>query len=71
MHRLVRFGASLEFAPDVPNAGYGAALKALAENGGHAAKAREFALRHSGHSRSQALAAMVARIEAALPGPSR
>ena len=70
-HRLVRFGAGLGIAPDVPNADYGAALKALAENGGHAAKAREFALRYSGHSRSAALATMVARIEAALAGPSR
>jgi UDP:flavonoid glycosyltransferase YjiC (YdhE family) len=65
MRRLVRFGAGLGIAPEVPNADYPSALKALAENPEYAAKAREFAGRYAGHSRDAALATMVARIEAA------
>jgi UDP:flavonoid glycosyltransferase YjiC (YdhE family) len=71
MRRLVRFGAGLGIAPEVPNADYASALKALAENRGHADKAGDFARRYSGHSRGAALATMVERIEAALARPSR
>ena len=71
MRRMVRFGAGLGIAPEVPNADYAAALKALAENREHAARARDFAGRYAGHSRNAALATMVGRVEAALAGPSR
>jgi UDP:flavonoid glycosyltransferase YjiC (YdhE family) len=71
MRRLVRFGAGLGIAPEAANADYAAALKALAENPGYAAKAREFALRYAGHSRGAALATMTGRIEAVLPRASR
>jgi UDP:flavonoid glycosyltransferase YjiC (YdhE family) len=71
MRRLVRFGAGLGIAPEVPNADYAVALKALAENEEYAARAREFAQRYAGHSRDAALATMVARIEAALAPSSR
>jgi UDP:flavonoid glycosyltransferase YjiC (YdhE family) len=71
MRRLVRFGASLGIAPEVPNADYASALKALAENPGYAEKARDFAKRYAGHSRAAALATMVGRIEAVLPSSSR
>jgi UDP:flavonoid glycosyltransferase YjiC (YdhE family) len=71
MRRLVRYGAGLGIAPEVPNADYPSALKALAENAEYAAKAREFAGRYAGHSRAAALATMVARIEAALDRSSR
>lgn len=71
MRRLVRYGAGLGIAPEVPNADYPSALKALAEKREYAAKAREFAGRYAGHSRGAALATMVARIEAALDRRSR
>ena len=71
MRRLVRYGAGLGIAPEVPNADYPSALKALAEKREYAAKAREFAERYAGHSRAAALATMVARIEAALDRSSR
>jgi UDP:flavonoid glycosyltransferase YjiC (YdhE family) len=71
MRRLVRYGAGLGIAPEVPNADYPSALKALADNPEYAAKAREFAERYAGHSRAVALATMVARIEAALDRSSR
>jgi hypothetical protein len=71
MRRLVRFGAGLGIAPEVPNADYASALKALAENPGYAEKARDFAKRYAGHSRAAALATMVGRIEAVLPSSSR
>lgn len=71
MRRLVRYGAGLGIAPEVPNADYPSALKALAENREYSAKAREFAGRYAGHSRRAALATMVARIEAALVRGSR
>ena len=71
MRRLVRFGAGLGIAPGVPNADYAAALAALEGNRAYAEKAQDFARRYAGHSRDAALATMVARIEAALPGPSR
>jgi len=66
MRRLVRFGAGLGIAPEVPNADYASALRALAEKADYAAKAREFAERYAGHARSAALGTMIARIEAAL-----
>jgi len=66
MRRLVRFGAGLGIAPEVPNADYASALRALAEKGEYAAKAREFAARYARHDRGAALATIVARIEAAL-----
>jgi len=71
MRRLVRFGAGLGIAPELPNADYAAALAAMEANRGYAEKAQDFARRYAGHSRNAALATMVARIEAALPGPSR
>jgi hypothetical protein len=71
MRRLVRFGAGLGIAPEVPNADYASALKTLADNRAYGAKAREFAARYAGHSRNAALATMVARIEAALACSSR
>jgi UDP:flavonoid glycosyltransferase YjiC (YdhE family) len=66
MRRLVRYGAGLGIAPEVPNADYASALGALAEKAQYAAKAREFAERYAHHERGAALATMVARIEAAL-----
>ena len=66
MRRLVRFGAGLGIAPDVPNADYASALTALAENTEYASKAHEFAERYARHERGSALATMIARIEAAL-----
>jgi UDP:flavonoid glycosyltransferase YjiC (YdhE family) len=71
MRRVVRYGAGLGIAPEVPKADFTSALKSLAENAGYGAKAREFAARYAGHSRDAALATMVGRIEAALAGPSR
>jgi UDP:flavonoid glycosyltransferase YjiC (YdhE family) len=71
MRRLVRFGAGLGIAPEVPNADYAAALAALEADRGYAEKALDFARRYAGHSRGAALATMVARIEAALARPSR
>jgi len=71
MRRLVRFGAGLGIAPEVPNADYAAALAALEANRGYADKASDFARRYSGHRRDAALATMAARIEAALASPSR
>ena len=64
-------GAFLGIAPEVPNADYASALKALAENPGYAEKARDFAKRYAGHSRTAALATMIGRIEAVLPSSSR
>jgi len=66
MRRLVRFGAGLGIAPEVPDADYASALRALAAKAGYAAKAREFADRYARHERGAALATMIARIEAAL-----
>ena len=66
MRRVVRFGAGLGIAPEVANADYASALKALAENIVYASKAREFSDRYARHERGAALATMVARIEAAL-----
>ena len=66
MRRLVRFGAGLGIAPEVPDADYASALRALAAKAGYAAKAREFADRYARHERDAALATMIARIEAAL-----
>ena len=71
MRRLVRFGAGLGVAPEVPNADYAAALAALETSRGYAEKAQDFARRYAGHSHGAALATMIARIEAALPRPSR
>jgi len=71
MRRLVRYGAGLGIAPEVPDADYAAALKALAENPGYAEKARDFAGRYAGHSRDAALATMIERIEGVLPRSSR
>ena len=66
MRRVVRYGAGLGVAPDVPDADFASALRALTGNAGYAAKAREFAGRYSGHDRGAALATMIARIEATL-----
>jgi UDP:flavonoid glycosyltransferase YjiC (YdhE family) len=71
MRRVVRFGAGLGIAPEVPNADYASALKSLAADRQYAAKAREFEQRYAGHSRAAALATMVERVEAALPQSSR
>jgi UDP:flavonoid glycosyltransferase YjiC (YdhE family) len=64
--RIVRLGAGLGIAPEVPNADYASALGAIAEKREYAAKAREFAGRYARHERGAALATMIARIEAAL-----
>ncbi len=66
MRRLVRYGAGLGIAPEVPNADYASALGILAEKAQYAAKAREFADRYARHERGAALATMIARIESAL-----
>jgi len=66
MRRLVRYGAGLGIAPEVPDADYASALAALEANRGYAEKARDFARRYAGHSREAALATMIARVEAAL-----
>ena len=66
MRRVVRLGAGLGIAPDVPNADYASALTALTEKGEYAAKALEFAKRYARHERGAALATIIARIEAAL-----
>jgi UDP:flavonoid glycosyltransferase YjiC (YdhE family) len=66
MRRVVRFGAGLGIAPEVANADYASALKALAEKTAYASKAREFSDRYARHERRAALATMAARIEAAL-----
>ena len=66
MRRVVRLGAGLGIAPDVPNADYASALAALTEKTEYASKAREVSERYARHERGAALATMVARIEAAL-----
>jgi hypothetical protein len=66
MRRLVRFGAGLGIAPEVPNADYASALAALTEKTEYASKAREFSERYARHERGAALATMIARVEAAL-----
>jgi UDP:flavonoid glycosyltransferase YjiC (YdhE family) len=66
MRRVVRHGAGLGVAPDVPAPDFDSALRELAANAGHAAKAREFAQRYAAHDRGAALATMIARVEAAL-----
>ncbi|MGB5080479.1 MAG: hypothetical protein WBO23_07025 [Burkholderiales bacterium] len=71
MRRLVRYGAGLGISPDTPDADYAAALGALSEKAGYAARAREFRDRYAGHSRAAALATMVERIESALRPGSR
>src|SRR5260221_13136693 len=68
MRRMVRFGAGLGIAPEVPNADYASALRALAEKGEYAAKALEFAKRYARHEPGAALATVIARIDAALRG---
>ena len=66
MRRVVRFGAGLGVAQDVPNPDFAAALAELAGNPAYGAQAREFARRYAGHSRGAALATILARCEAAL-----
>jgi UDP:flavonoid glycosyltransferase YjiC (YdhE family) len=69
MRRVTRQGAGLGIAPEVPNADFASALRALSGNPAHAAKAREFARRYAAHDREAMLATVVARIEAALGKP--
>jgi UDP:flavonoid glycosyltransferase YjiC (YdhE family) len=66
MRRIVRYGAGLGIAPEVPNADFRAALTRLRDGADFASKAREFSHRYAGHDRGAALETMVARIEAAL-----
>jgi UDP:flavonoid glycosyltransferase YjiC (YdhE family) len=66
MRRVVRYGAGLGVAPDVPNPDFVSALRELTGNPGYAAKACGFAERYSVHDRGAALATMIGRIEAAL-----
>jgi UDP:flavonoid glycosyltransferase YjiC (YdhE family) len=66
MRRVVRYGAGLGIASDVPNPDFACALRELAGNHGYAAKAREFAGRYAAHDRRTALATMISRIETAL-----
>jgi hypothetical protein len=71
--RVVRFGAGLGVALDVPEPDFNAALSELHSNGKYRTKAAEFARRYAGHDRDAALNTMVARCEAALgaaPQPS-
>jgi UDP:flavonoid glycosyltransferase YjiC (YdhE family) len=66
MRRVVRYGAGLGIAPEVPDADYASALRTLAAKTEYAAKAREFADRYARHERGAALATMISRIESAL-----
>lgn len=63
--RVVRYGAGLGIAPEVPNADFAGALTQLVESAGYAARASEFAQRYAGHDHAAALATMVQRCEAA------
>ena len=64
--RVVRFGAGLGIAPDLPDADFAAALSRLSSDRSYAVKADEFAQKYGHHDRSEALASMVGRCEAAL-----
>jgi hypothetical protein len=70
MRRVTRQGAGLGIAPEVPNADFASALRALAEKPAHAEKAREFSRRYAAHDRGTMLATAVARVEAKLGTPS-
>jgi UDP:flavonoid glycosyltransferase YjiC (YdhE family) len=64
--RVVRYGAGLGVAPDVPGADFAAAIGSLATDKRYATKAAEFREKYSRHDRKEALASMVRRCEAAL-----
>ena len=67
MRGVIRMGAGLGIAPDVPDADYDIALARLAQDPAFARNAGAFAARYRGHSAPAALDTMVARILAALP----
>jgi hypothetical protein len=67
--RVVRFGAGLGVALDVPRPDFKAALNELA-NSKYEQKAVQFARRYADHDRDAALDTMVARCEAAARQPS-
>lgn len=62
MRRVVRMGAGLGIAPDVPDADYDVALAQLAQEQGFTRNAAAFAARYRSHSAPAALDTMVARI---------
>ena len=68
--RVVRNGAGLGIAPDVPNPDYARALDDLEGNAKYAARAREFSARYAGHDRDTALRTIIARVEAAVARPA-
>ena len=62
MRRVVRMGAGLGIAPDVPDPDYDVALAQLAQDPGFTRNAAAFAARYRSHSAPAALDTMVARI---------
>jgi UDP:flavonoid glycosyltransferase YjiC (YdhE family) len=68
MRRVVRFGAGLGIAPDIPDPDIGAAVRALMRDPRHAAQATGFARRYRTHRRTAALETMVRRVEQAIAG---
>ena len=69
MRRVVRMGAGLGIAPDVPEPDYEIALAQLAQDESFTRNAGAFAARYRGHAAPAALDTMVARVLAALPRP--
>lgn len=63
MRRVVRFGAGLGIAPDVPNVDFAGALHELHTNPGYRTRAREFASRYGAQDRQAALATLIQRCE--------
>ena len=64
--RVIRYGAGLGIAPDMPDADFSAALRTLVSDPRYSAKARQFAGRYAAHSRKAALDSIIRRCEAAL-----
>ena len=64
--RVVRQGAGLGIAPELPDPDFGAALRELAGNPSYRRSAEAFAQRYAGHDRRAALTTLIARCEAAL-----
>lgn len=65
MRRVVRAGAGLGIAPEIRDADFRSAIERLTREGPRAAAAA-FARRYAGHDRGAAMAALVARCEAAV-----
>jgi UDP:flavonoid glycosyltransferase YjiC (YdhE family) len=66
MRRITRQGAGLGIAPELADADFGAALRALAGEPRYAKVAQGFAERYRGHDPEAARATMIARWEAAI-----